>query len=447
MESFVTSSVDAPQTPSNTTNNMAALPSIKVEEATITPDLLMALAPPSQPGDAPRSSESRAVKKRKSWGQVLPEPKTNLPPRKRAKTADEKEQRRIERVKRNRLAAHNSRERKREEMEQLQLQNDALQEQVRALQAELAALKGGKTTSVPSFDFSQPTAASFSPAATAVTEAPTLSSPDLGNLDSPPADDFSSQPATPVPEAFTPPPQPSAAEEASYVEQTQQSAALLCDLQCRSTTRTSSSRSSGTFQASSSQPPALAMTALLLSWLNMQLFLSNLSTLSSTLSRTPGLALTHPQLFSSPTALTRFAAQTCLTTMLARLRTTSTFSPTQARDLLRVATSLAVSGCPTRSRSSSASSRLSSSDARKARSRRRRRGRALGQDDDDDAAARIRARRERYENSEARRHTSAWVANRSIKLACDSISNPRPRGSTVMTVRALQKLRERGVRR
>jgi transcriptional activator HAC1 len=30
----------------------------------------------------PKGSESRQVKKRKSWGQVLPEPKTNLPPRK-----------------------------------------------------------------------------------------------------------------------------------------------------------------------------------------------------------------------------------------------------------------------------------------------------------------------------------------------------------------------------
>jgi transcriptional activator HAC1 len=29
-----------------------------------------------------KSSESKPVKKRKSWGQVLPEPKTNLPPRK-----------------------------------------------------------------------------------------------------------------------------------------------------------------------------------------------------------------------------------------------------------------------------------------------------------------------------------------------------------------------------
>ena len=62
---------------------------------------------------------SQAAKKRKSWGQTLPEPKTTLPPRKRAKTDDEKEQRRIERIKRNRAAAHNSRERKRQEAEVL----------------------------------------------------------------------------------------------------------------------------------------------------------------------------------------------------------------------------------------------------------------------------------------------------------------------------------------
>lgn len=30
---------------------------------------------------APESGEKKPVKKRKSWGQVLPEPKTNLPPR------------------------------------------------------------------------------------------------------------------------------------------------------------------------------------------------------------------------------------------------------------------------------------------------------------------------------------------------------------------------------
>lgn len=71
---------------------------------------------------APVIVHSKPAKKRKSWGQELPEPKTSLPPRKRAKTDDEKEQRRIERIKRNRAAAHNSRERKRQEAESLAIQ-------------------------------------------------------------------------------------------------------------------------------------------------------------------------------------------------------------------------------------------------------------------------------------------------------------------------------------
>ncbi|OLN94069.1 Transcriptional activator hac1 [Colletotrichum chlorophyti] len=69
----------------------------------------------------------KPVKKRKSWGQVLPEPKTNLPPRKRAKTEDEKEQRRVERVLRNRRAAQSSRERKRLEVEALERRNKELE--------------------------------------------------------------------------------------------------------------------------------------------------------------------------------------------------------------------------------------------------------------------------------------------------------------------------------
>ncbi|KAK7750056.1 transcription factor that binds to CRE motif [Diatrype stigma] len=76
--------------------------------------------PSASSSPAPESSDKKAVKKRKSWGQVLPEPKTNLPPRKRAKTEDEKEQRRVERVLRNRRAAQSSRERKRQEVEALE---------------------------------------------------------------------------------------------------------------------------------------------------------------------------------------------------------------------------------------------------------------------------------------------------------------------------------------
>ncbi|KAL8702459.1 MAG: hypothetical protein Q9201_004364 [Fulgogasparrea decipioides] len=111
--------------------------------------------------------EKKPVKKRKSWGQELPTPKTNLPPRKRAKTEDEKEQRRIERVLRNRQAAQSSRERKRQEVEKLEgeksaieAQNDMLKERLMAVEhekfklqqknsqmaAELAALKGGSSS-------------------------------------------------------------------------------------------------------------------------------------------------------------------------------------------------------------------------------------------------------------------------------------------------------------
>lgn len=82
--------------------------------------------------------EKKPVKKRKSWGQQLPEPKTNLPPRKRAKTEDEKEQRRVERVLRNRRAAQSSRERKRQEVEALEAQKMAVERQNQDLQMRLA---------------------------------------------------------------------------------------------------------------------------------------------------------------------------------------------------------------------------------------------------------------------------------------------------------------------
>lgn len=87
--------------------------------------------------------EKKPVKKRKSWGQELPKPTTNLPPRKRAKTEAEKEQRRIERVLRNRAAAQSSRERKRKEVEALEdVKNDlaSQNERLKADNAHLAAI-------------------------------------------------------------------------------------------------------------------------------------------------------------------------------------------------------------------------------------------------------------------------------------------------------------------
>uniref|UniRef100_A0A1Y1K7N4 BZIP domain-containing protein n=1 Tax=Photinus pyralis TaxID=7054 RepID=A0A1Y1K7N4_PHOPY len=121
----------APSTPSSTINPIDMMTPQSFSEDQQTPQLPAikeeTVASPA-PEDIPASSEKKQTKKRKSWGQVLPEPKTNLPPRKRAKTEDEKEQRRVERVLRNRRAAQSSRERKRLEVEALELRNKELEE-------------------------------------------------------------------------------------------------------------------------------------------------------------------------------------------------------------------------------------------------------------------------------------------------------------------------------
>ena len=57
------------------------------------------------------SQSDHSTKKRKAWGQPVPEIVPILPPRKRAKTAEEKEQRKNERILRNRRAADKSRQR------------------------------------------------------------------------------------------------------------------------------------------------------------------------------------------------------------------------------------------------------------------------------------------------------------------------------------------------
>ncbi|KAG6031302.1 hypothetical protein E4U41_007625 [Claviceps citrina] len=123
------SSLFAPTTPSATINPVDVMTPNSTLQDMQTPQL------PSTPGEHEEgtpipeegSSGKKQAKKRKSWGQVLPEPKTNLPPRKRAKTEDEKEQRRVERVLRNRRAAQSSRERKRLEVEALEIRNKQLE--------------------------------------------------------------------------------------------------------------------------------------------------------------------------------------------------------------------------------------------------------------------------------------------------------------------------------
>jgi len=182
-----------------------------------------------------KSEEKRPAKKRKSWGQELPTPKTNLPPRKRAKTEDEKEQRRIERVLRNRAAAQTSRERKRLEVEklegeklrveqqnqfllqrltQMEAENNRLNRQVAQLSAEIRGSRGNSPKSVCS-------------AMTSPTLTPTLfkQEQDEISLDRIPF-------PTPSMTEYSPSLKPADLVESSDL--TQHPAAVLCDLQCQS---------------------------------------------------------------------------------------------------------------------------------------------------------------------------------------------------------------------
>jgi transcriptional activator HAC1 len=187
---------------------------------------------------------------------VLPEPKTNLPPRKRAKTEDEKEQRRIERVRRNRLAAHNSRERKRVEVEHLLGEKNDLELVVRRLEEtvrqqalyieRLTSVMGvgqGMSSGITAADMAALTAGiSFNAAASPSSDAPSTPmsrSASSGFVGTPTLSAISSPDSAALP--LTPENKP-----VGESELTQHSAAMLCssDLQCHSDSPTSSLSSS-----------------------------------------------------------------------------------------------------------------------------------------------------------------------------------------------------------
>jgi len=182
--------------------------------------------------------QSKPAKKRKSWGQELPEPKTTLPPRKRAKTDDEKEQRRIERIKRNRAAAHNSRERKRQETDRLAVALARANAEIAAYRRLHGPLPADVTlpeVNLITEDVSTP-APSLMESRGSVDTTASPASPDESIFDSPPTT-IKEEPVemnfpAHYPPAFHSPPSKSA--PLSLLDPTQHSAAMLCDLQCRS---------------------------------------------------------------------------------------------------------------------------------------------------------------------------------------------------------------------
>jgi transcriptional activator HAC1 len=191
--------------------------------------------------------EKKPIKKRKSWGQQLPEPKTNLPPRKRAKTEDEKEQRRVERVLRNRRAAQSSRERKRQEVEalenekmaierrnhdlemrlaEMEAKNMMLQTELEKLTGNMTVFRGSSTTASPR-QSPRPVTFSKDLFAREANERSPMSA-QVSPLDTQPT-------RTVNPASLSPEIRPVAeSSNASSSDMTQHPAAMLCDLQCQS---------------------------------------------------------------------------------------------------------------------------------------------------------------------------------------------------------------------
>ncbi|RDW83994.1 transcription factor HAC1 [Aspergillus mulundensis] len=212
------------------TDSLPSTPSIEVPVLTVSPADTSLQAEGVEAGTKPE--EKKPAKKRKSWGQELPVPKTNLPPRKRAKTEDEKEQRRIERVLRNRAAAQTSRERKRLEMEKLENEKIDMEQQNQFLLQRLAQMEAENnrlsqqvaqlSAEVRGSRHNTPTASS--PASVSPTLTPTLfkQEGDEVSLDRIPF-------PTPSVTDYSPTLKPSSLAESSDL--TQHPAVMLCDLQ------------------------------------------------------------------------------------------------------------------------------------------------------------------------------------------------------------------------
>lgn len=301
-------------------------------------------------------SQKKPVKKRKSWGQQLPEPKTNLPPRyildrkftivdmtanphirKRAKTEDEKEQRRVERVLRNRRAAQSSRERKRQEVEALEAEKRQIEQRNQDLEHQLAQLRNkddvqrrNQALEQQLADLNQKFqlmqqqleaatgnvlygASVSSPAHTEqFRSAPspvTLSQELFSSRDSPERSSISSQTVNPA--SLSPEVHPVVdSSNATFSDLTQQPAALLCDLQCQSV-----SNRPWTSSTSAAISQILAMT-LIASWTILNPLTQIMRSLRerSSLSPTSSILTTIIWLTTTTSPLTTTSSSTSSTT-------------------------------------------------------------------------------------------------------------------------------------
>jgi transcriptional activator HAC1 len=108
---------------------------------------------------SPEASEQlQKKKKRKAWGQPVPEIKQILPPRKRAKTAEEKEQRKNERILRNRRAADKSRQRQKAAVADLEVRQIRIEQENASLRDLVARYQSrfGVQSDFPSPSLAEP---------------------------------------------------------------------------------------------------------------------------------------------------------------------------------------------------------------------------------------------------------------------------------------------------
>lgn len=245
---------------------------------------------------------------------------TDLKNRKRAKTEDEKEQRRIERVLRNRQAAQSSRERKRQEVEKLEgeksaieTQNDLLKERLMAVEhekfkmqqqisqmaAELATLRTGSSSTRASLVPSPEDLLNNQKAIKQEIEE-SIYGTALRTPISLPSDSFS-----PTPSATTDSrsPSPSSLDLGFHhglttsPDMTQHPAAMLCDLQCQSGDSAAMIRPTILARA---QSPSQSPTTPNHSTLAAQLFFLTLTTTVYSQLLLPLLQISHSLKMGSP---------------------------------------------------------------------------------------------------------------------------------------------------
>ena len=219
---------------------------------------------PTSEVDPELDGSASSRKKRKAWGQPIPEFEKIIGPRKRAKTQAERTQRAHERTLRNRRAAAQSRDKKQAQFAAMEKENEALKEQLAQYHARFGILTN-ETSSTKCEDSSKRSESHLdsypSPLSETTLDQTTTMMEETAPLDihGPPQDpilrqDLSKDPSFDLSSTLTPslqlgaqplsnetlyPSTASSAMDEDFIDATQYSAAVLSDPQCQASMESS----------------------------------------------------------------------------------------------------------------------------------------------------------------------------------------------------------------